>query len=154
MPPRPRKVCRDCTEQGVVTRRPAPHPGPRCATHHRDRRKQKRQDNHGRHIGATYGITAEEYRQILAHQGGSCYICRRATGARKNLAVDHDHISGVVRGLLCKKCNRDVLGHLRDDVQAAQRVVAYLIDPPARRIIGHRVVPGHQGVRCEPSLRI
>ncbi|MFG2183693.1 endonuclease VII domain-containing protein [Nocardia iowensis] len=145
MPRKPVKPCVDCTAELITTRRPTPHPGPRCATHHRARRSKLRKTSHSRHIEATYGITAAEYEQLLAHQAGTCFICRRATGARKRLAVDHSHSSGEVRGLLCKSCNRDVLGHLRDDVAAAQRVVAYLTDPPALRVIGRRVVPNHEG---------
>ncbi|WP_246181099.1 endonuclease VII domain-containing protein [Nocardia ninae] len=135
----------DCTTETITTRRAAPHPGPRCATHHRERRAKLRKSSHGRHIEATYGITSAEYQRLLDHQGGVCFICRRATGARKRLACDHSHATGEVRGLLCKRCNRDVLGHLRDDIAAAQRVVAYLTDPPAYRVIGRRVVPNHEG---------
>ncbi|MFD1044363.1 endonuclease VII domain-containing protein [Kibdelosporangium lantanae] len=90
---------------------------------------------HGRHILATYGITAGQYDELYALQGGVCAICRRATGRGKRLAVDHDHATGEVRGLLCKPCNRDVLGHLRDDVTALQRAITYLTDPPARRLV-------------------
>jgi hypothetical protein len=68
-------------------------------------------------------------------QGGRCYICQRATGARRRLAVDHNHATGEVRGLLCKPCNRDVLGHLRDNTEALQRAIDYLTNPPARRVL-------------------
>lgn len=88
-----------------------------------------------------YGLTAEEYWLIYAAQGGVCYICRRANGARKRLSVDHDHKTGFIRGLLCAPCNRDVIGHLRDDVEALQRAIDYLIYPPAFEVVGHRAVP-------------
>ena len=68
-------------------------------------------------IEDTYGITAEQYLELLEFQDGRCYICHRRP-ASKRLAVDHDHGTGEVRGLLCKACNRDVLGHLRDDAAA------------------------------------
>nr|WP_279494490.1 endonuclease VII domain-containing protein [Actinocrispum wychmicini] len=84
---------------------------------------------------ATYGITAEQYAALYTLQGGRCAICRRATGRGKRLAVDHNHATGEVRGLLCKPCNRDVLGHLRDDVSAFERAIAYLTDPPALRML-------------------
>jgi hypothetical protein len=92
-------------------------------------------------ILAIYGITAEEYWAIYQAQDGRCYICRKGTGARKRLSVDHDHESGEIRGLLDQPCNRNVLGHLRDDVQALQRAIDYLTHPPARKVIGFRVVP-------------
>lgn len=139
-----RRQCKDCLAEGVTTKRKAPHPGPRCATHHRRFRQSKRAYSHSRHIGETYGITAEEYAAIYAAQGGVCYICRRATGARRRLAVDHDHGTGYVRGLLCKTCNYKVLGHLRDDTEAFQRAIDYINNPPAFGVIGKRKVPNHE----------
>lgn len=126
---------RSCVDCAPSSRRPAPHPGPRCATHHRAIRAERSKRAHGKHIETTYGITEAEYDAILAVQGGRCFICRRATGARRRLAVDHDHATGEVRGLLCKPCNRDVLGHLRDDVGALERAIEYLTNPPARRVL-------------------
>lgn len=89
-----------------------------------------------------YGITGEEYWAVYRYQLGRCFICERATGTRKRLSVDHCHETGVVRGLLCQRCNRDVLGHLRDDVAAFERVIDYLQEPPAVRVLGRRYVPG------------
>lgn len=136
-----KRVCRDCVAEGIGTNRAAPYPGPRCSTHHRQRRKQTSSRNHAKHIGVTYGITPEEYERIIEHQGGKCAICQRATGARRRLAVDHDHKTGYIRGCLCRTCNAKVLGHLRDDVEALQRAINYLKHPPAFDIIGKRVAP-------------
>jgi hypothetical protein len=83
-----------------------------------------------------YGITSEQYKALYEAQGGVCYICQRATGKRKRLAVDHDHKTGYVRGLLCSPCN-NILAHLRDDLLAAYRVVEYLEKPPAWAEIGY-----------------
>lgn len=132
---------RRCIDCGPDSRRPAPEPGPRCATHWRIERKRRAELAWSRRISATYGIRATEYLAILEAQGGRCFICQRATGATKRLAVDHDHSTGAVRGLLCGPCNRGVVGHLRDDVDAARRLVEYLTDPPAVRLLGV-VVPG------------
>ena len=130
------KVCKDCVVEGVTTNRPAPHPGPRCVTHHRARRKVTREQAHGRTV-SQYGITAEEYQALKASQGGACFICGRAKGVSKNLAVDHDHALGFgrhsVRALLCTTCNRVVLG--RYDVAALQRAIEVLTDPPAQRFL-------------------
>ena len=82
-----------------------------------------------------YGITPEQYWALYEAQGGSCYICQRATGKAKRLSVDHDHASGYVRGLCCSTCN-NIFAHLRDDPVAAQRIVEYLNEPPAFRVIG------------------
>ena len=136
-----RKRCKDCREQGLVNKRPAPHPGPRCTTHHREFRALKRSTSWETRIQAVYGISAEDYWQVYEFQDGACYICQRATGKRKKLSVDHCHETGVVRGLLCQKCNRDVLGHLRDEIDAFYRCVDYLKLPPAVQVLGERVVP-------------
>ncbi|WP_280350396.1 endonuclease VII domain-containing protein [Nocardia abscessus] len=140
------KRCVDCEREGITTRRKAPHPGPRCATHHRAKRKSRRNYSWERHIWETYGLTPEEYWAIYHAQGGKCYICDRprAKSARKKLSVDHCHSTGRIRGLLCQKCNRDVLGHFRDDTAAFTRGITYLNQPPAFLVIGTRVVPNHK----------
>lgn len=134
------RVCKDCLEEGVTTKRKAPHPGPRCATHNRAVRKARSEANHARHIGNVYGLTNTEYEAIKAEQGGVCAICQRATGESRRLSVDHDHNSLFTRGLLCRPCNT-MLGHMRDDVEAFHRAIDYLMDPPAYRVIGERQVP-------------
>ena len=76
-----------------------------------------------------YGISLEEYRAIEAQQGGTCAICRRApTPARHFVAclhVDHDHLTGRVRGLLCDACNM-ALGKFRDDPATLLHAYRYL----------------------------
>lgn len=123
------------TEYRPKIPRPCPHPGPRCTTHHRVRRAEVRKKVHDNRVVKVYGLSPGDYDRLYVIQGGKCYICQRATGASKRLAVDHDHISGEVRGLLCKLCNRDVLGHLRDDIEALQRAIDYLREPPARLLL-------------------
>lgn len=120
--------CKDC-EPG--SKRPAPHPGPRCSTHNRQRKQELRDRAHAAHIAATYGgLTANEYRAMYQFQGETCAICRRATGKTRRLAVDHDHQTGRVRGLLCRPCNK-MLGHGRDDPSFFRRAAGYLTVPPA-----------------------
>ncbi|QFG10434.1 endonuclease VII [Mycobacterium phage Anthony] len=128
---KPFKPCIDCVAEGITSKRKAPYPGPRCATHNRAKRSQRKSKSAETRWMSVYGITAAMYWLIYKFQGGKCYICRRATGARKRLSVDHCHKTGYVRGLLCQKCNRDVLGHLRDDPEALQRAIDYLNNYPA-----------------------
>lgn len=52
-------------------------------------------------LSKKYGMSASDFVRIMAHQQGSCGICRRV----KPLRVDHDHKAGTVRGLLCNRCN-------------------------------------------------
>jgi len=51
-----------------------------------------------------YGMAPHAYDRMLASQGGACAICGRLESG-KRLAVDHDHVTGKVRGLLCNNCN-------------------------------------------------
>lgn len=52
-----------------------------------------------------YGITLEDYDALFEAQQGLCAICNRQDSTRRRLAVDHDHETGRIRGLLCYSCN-------------------------------------------------
>lgn len=71
-----------------------------------------------------FGITPQCYDQMLADQDGHCAICLRMQDS-KRLAVDHCHRTGVIRCLLCDRCNRGI-GLLGDDVSNLARAIAYL----------------------------
>src|SRR5882757_2270699 len=60
-----------------------------------------------------YGITPEQYDEMLASQKGGCAICK-TKNVSTFLCVDHDHRTNVVRGLLCHPCNTGI-GMLQDD---------------------------------------
>lgn len=83
------------------------------------------------HVTRTYGISEDQLVVLEEYQGGKCYGCRRATGASKALAVDHNHRTGEVRMLLCSTCNQ-IVGHFRDSPQALIRLGLALIQPPSR----------------------
>lgn len=81
-----------------------------------------------------FGLTPEEYQAKLAEQGGRCAICgqqertRANNGMRiKDLAVDHDHATGRVRGLLCANCNKGI-GNLGEDVDRLIAAARYLLE--------------------------
>lgn len=101
-----------------------------CKECHSERERSRR-------LFALYRITSVEYDTILAYQGGVCAICKRPpTGNR--LSVDHDHKTGMIRGLICWTCNR-ALGLLRDKLSSVQALVEYLIGNPAFLALGvHR----------------
>lgn len=89
-----------------------------------------------------FGITDKEYLRLLEAQDGHCALCpRRPTSARR-LAVDHDHATGRVRGLLCMFCNRNRLGKGREDAQMHLRIAKYLADGPRKvaDILGREVI--------------
>lgn len=68
-----------------------------------------------------YGITTGIRSAMLEQQGGRCLICQRS----ERLVVDHDHATGVVRGLLCTQCNH-LLGNANDDTTRLCAAIAYL----------------------------
>lgn len=75
-----------------------------------------------------YGMDADDLHRLYAKQDGRCAICKHPEG-EKRLHVDHDHDTGLVRGLLCGNCNA-LLGHARDSTEILRRAIYYLIDPP------------------------
>lgn len=86
--------------------------------------------SHERRVASTYGLEAGQYETLLTLQQGRCAICRKRPRA-KRLAVDHNHGTGKVRGLLCEPCNRRVLGGGHDSLQILKNAVYYLEHPPA-----------------------
>ena len=92
--------------------------------------------SHRAYVERTYEITGQEYDDLLTWQGGRCYVCGEMPRSLR-LAVDHDHESNAVRGLLCagqeQGCNyllRKVLG----DPAAAGRLLEYAMKPPLQRM--------------------
>jgi hypothetical protein len=129
------KPCKDCVAAGRPLNRPAPHPGPRCATDHRAFKKAQKERNHDRMVQTVYGLAPGDYERLLQAQGGTCAVhgCR-ANGKSKKLAVDHDHATGEVRGILCGRHNQ-LIGYHRDSPEAFRSIAAYLESPPARLVL-------------------
>lgn len=75
------------------------------------------------HLRRKYGIGVEEYRGMIAKMGGVC-ICGRGVG-KKDFAVDHDHKTGKIRGLLCGNCNT-AIGLCGDDPGILRTLATYL----------------------------
>jgi hypothetical protein len=77
-----------------------------------------------------YGLSSDGYRRFHDSQNGLCAICKKAEtstflGTVRRLAVDHDHITGKIRGLLCNACNRGV-SNFRDDPELMEAAASYL----------------------------
>jgi hypothetical protein len=78
-----------------------------------------------------YGITNQDYEQMLENQGFCCAGCGLHQNIlEKKLHVDHDHVTGRVRGLLCGNCNR-ALGLVKDNLETLVRLQEYLEKPNA-----------------------
>ncbi len=89
------------------------------------KKEESRQRLHGGsrnyHLQRRYGITAAEVDAMRDEQGGLCALCRE----RPAQHVDHDHLTGKVRGMLCSCCNQG-LGNFRDRADVLQAAIAYL----------------------------
>src|SRR5882672_8650608 len=73
-----------------------------------------------------YGMTEEQYAELLRKQRGCCAVCGRHESVfRKKLSIDHDHRSGFIRGLLCINCNRFVVGRHRKGAGSELLLAAY-----------------------------
>ncbi|NBU34381.1 hypothetical protein EBS40_07195 [bacterium] len=87
-------------------------------------RCERYEKGRAKHLERTYGITLEQYDELLESQGGVCAICREMCVSGRRLCVDHDHDTGKVRGLLCGRCNFGI-GSLRTIKNLAMSI-AYL----------------------------
>jgi hypothetical protein len=96
-----------------------------CKPCHNRIGRENRTKNHGStrsyHLKARYGITAADAQRMLEEQGGLCAICRERPADH----VDHDHLTGRLRRLLCFNCNGG-LGQFRDDPELLRAAAAYL----------------------------
>ena len=81
-----------------------------------------------------YNLTIEEYDLMLADQNGECAICYTTDpgGSGSRFAVDHDHQTGRVRGLLCSNCNRGI-GLLQDDAVVLSNALSYILNNDRNR---------------------
>lgn len=100
-----------------------------CRKDYNDKRRygekrelELRQRRH-RHLMSKYKISLEDYEILLAEQDNSCFICKKI--GKQSLAVDHNHNTGAVRGLLCNNCNTG-LGNLRESIDNLERAIKYL----------------------------
>ena len=80
--------------------------------------------DHAKKIVKRYGLTREQYQDLLIRQNNGCAICKRPRGKRR-LAVDHNHVTSRVRGLLCTRCNR-MLADAKDSIELLRAGIVYL----------------------------
>lgn len=89
---------------------------------------------------SSFGLTVEEYDKLFIEQNGNCKICGnpetvidKRTGKFRRLAVDHDHKTGKVRGLLCQKHNT-MIGLAEDSIEILEAAKNYIIDNSTKDI--------------------
>jgi hypothetical protein len=74
-----------------------------------------------------YNVTPEQYNKTFSKQEGKCAICYNEFKSTQNTHVDHNHITGNFRGLLCRSCNQGI-GYLKDDIKILKSAIKYLKD--------------------------
>ena len=94
---------------------------PCLAAQKREYYKNNPDKAHQRNLKTFYGITKQDFQKMCEEQGEACACC----GKVAPLNVDHCHITGKVRGLLCTNCNF-ALGHFKDNVEVIQKAIDYL----------------------------
>lgn len=90
------------------------------------RRRERNPDSRKHELD--FGLSWDQYADILEAQGGACAVCRTPAPALRRLAIDHDHSTGRIRGLLCRACNF-AIGLLSDVPENFERAAAYLRNP-------------------------
>ncbi len=132
--------CCDCIAEGVKNFRPAARGAARerCQTHHRAFRKAQRLRSAQKRVERVYGLSSDLYEALWDGQGRVCAICQKPIRSKRP-TVDHDHVTGEVRGLLHANCNYELIG--KHSWETLLRAAKYVLSPPAFDIIGRVVVP-------------
>ena len=99
-----------------------------------------------------YGISKDLYEKLLTLQAGFCPICKQKPATP--LCVDHDHVSGRVRGLICSDCNR-ALGLLRESPEVLETLGEYLQAKSPEHLIFRKIEfdAGHRLMRHESKCQ-
>lgn len=129
MPHNTKEKRRVCTNRNYAEKREA-----KLAYHKawRERNKERlaeyiKRNREGRRSAESrwlkYGFSVAQFDQMVLEQGGACAICAQVP--KEVLRVDHDHVTGIVRALLCRKCNTGI-GFLGDSVQTVTKALMYL----------------------------
>lgn len=89
--------------------------------------QSKKVFEHNMRLQLKVKFSYEDYLAMLERQGGVCAICHQPETEKRQrcLNVDHDHVTGKVRGLLCSNCNH-ALGQFDDNPETIRKAIAYL----------------------------
>lgn len=96
-----------------------------------DRLPEQREQRRYRHVKRFYGLSVDEYKTLIIAQNNKCAICNKEESAKNKaglirpLCVDHDHVTGKVRQLLCNHCN-SMLGHSLDNIEILEKAIEYI----------------------------
>lgn len=100
-----------------------------------------------------YGISLEQYNKVFLYQKKACAICKIPhIPGKPRLSVDHCHLSGELRGLLCWGCNRKIAA-FKDNIALLKAAATYLTKPPIRVVLGMVFsAPGRIGSKKRAKL--
>lgn len=101
----------------------------------RQRRKDNPEERTAQHYRKAYGMTLQQVDAMIASQGGRCACCGDILLPGHKTHVDHDHVTGQVRGVLCRWCNL-AEGNLKGSALRAEKLAAYLRrNAPALKLV-------------------
>lgn len=122
-----RTECKDCLNIARTKQ-------PRYRVWHRENKQRVKDYMKNYDLGRTYGSDIKEYNRLLTVQNDSCAICNSKEAKGKgHFHVDHCHLTGKIRGLLCHNCNVGI-GHFNDDTQKLLNAIKYLEGSPWKKI--------------------
>jgi hypothetical protein len=79
-----------------------------------------------KYLKQKYGISLTQYNKQLKQQNNSCDFCgKHKSNSKRNLAVDHNHKTGRIRGIVCYRCNKYIIGRL--DLALARKLYDYML---------------------------
>lgn len=113
------RICEECGEPYNPTRAAQRYCSGQCWNRIRARQRKAHELRHRK-------IEPREYAELLTRYGKVCRICGRTNGKHR-LAVDIDHATGRIRGLLCHRCNT-AIGLFRDDPELLAAAIRYLTE--------------------------
>ena len=97
---------------------------PRRQSYYEANKETLKEQNHLNRVRRKFGLTPEQYQQKIEDHSGRCAICGNVPD--KRLCVDHNHITGQIRGLLCSKCNT-AIALLKENVDILNAAQEYLM---------------------------
>lgn len=84
--------------------------------------------NQRRYLKASYGMTVEQWNEMFEAQEGCCAICGvHQSSLKKRLSVDHCHVTGMIRKLLCPQCNY-LIGNAKENIAILKEAINYLTE--------------------------
>ena len=120
------RICLDCRrkQQRAIDRKP--ENVARSKEYHRVHREQRIKTMRKYSLKSVYGLTLDDFNRMFEDQNGCCKLCgKHQSELKKSLHIDHNHVTGEVRGLLCSDCNL-LLGRVEESPVRIIKMLGYL----------------------------